>query len=253
MKFKDYIQESKSKSILQKIRFNYLPISPKFFEEVFGAKEKYCFMAMQKKRIPSLYKRQHKKNQISTFTKWINTDIFWGAEGLNWEGSTIVAVLKGKVTLEGNSDLWTEYDSQGRRWIDVGELKSNSLFQDNLIKTLSKLTLEIRTEFTSDKYYPEFDENIKTNKDKQQYIKDFFDISYKYLKKYKTQLENAIDNVANYNEVLCYDYEIVELLIYDSNLTPLDKTDLNNIKKIKYKTFDNINELENYLKKYQKD
>jgi hypothetical protein len=93
---------------------------------------------------------------------------------------------------------------------------------------------------------------------KEQYIKDFFDISYKYLKQYKNKLLNAVEDtlLVDYNEVLCYSYKIEELLIFDNN----DKSDYTIhytkpakkiLKKLTVKKYTNINDLIKELKKYQ--
>ena len=65
MTFKNYITEKNNSSvkILNFIRYGYIPLSPKFFEEVFGKRTKYCFISMKLDRIESLIRRQNKKNQ----------------------------------------------------------------------------------------------------------------------------------------------------------------------------------------------
>ena len=133
MNFKRYLVEKNDSSvqILKFIEDGLIPLSPKFFEDNFREKEKYCFIAMKPNRADSIIKRQHKKNQMSTFTKFSNINIFWGADSLDWYNDyvnyeTVVGVLKGKITLQGSTDLWTHIDAQGRRWIDIGELISFS-------------------------------------------------------------------------------------------------------------------------------
>jgi hypothetical protein len=259
MNFKNYLTEKNNSSvkILNFIRFKHIPISPKFFEDVFGEREKYCFVSMKANRIQSLYNRQGKKNQISTFTDFKSKRILWGADGLDWYGDTVVAVLKGKVTLEGNTDLWTQYDSQGRRWVDLNDLDEMKITGDKVSEVLLKAGLEIYDEFLK-KYGNYLDPKVTSNgKLKEQYIKDFFDISYKYLKKYKNLLSQAVEGtLVDYNEVLCYSYKIEELLIFDNNdesdyTIHYTKPDKKILKKLKVKKFTDINDLIKELKKYQ--
>ncbi len=262
MTFKDYLNENTSDQILANIKNKGLPLSPKFFEEVFNqGEEQYCFISMKANRIQSLIKRQNKKNQISTFTDFKNTEIFWGAEGLAWGGDTIVAVLKGKVTIKGNRDLWTKTDHQGRRWIDYKDLKEMTDEYDGVGVALLKVIENVYIDFNKIYKTQQTQLTRYDNKDVviNVYIKDFFDIVYKYLKKYKTQIQQGRNtNQTNlYNEVLCYDYTIKEFIVltnqahssYDYRIT---KEEIDNTKPYKTTKVHTENEIEKILRKYQK-
>jgi len=176
MKFKQFIQEKNhsSNKIINHIYDKMLPISPKFFEEVFAYKSAYCFIAIKPKRIDSLIKRQHKKNQLSTFTDWKDTNIFWGADDMLWKydeegelNTAYIAVLKGKVSFWGPNDLWTEYDSQGRRWINM--VYYIDRYNDRYSTIFKKILKEIDKKFITNVY----DDDLT---DKQDFIKRYFDL-----------------------------------------------------------------------------
>ena len=232
-----------------------LPISPKFFEEVFGKRTKYCFISMKLDRIESLIRRQNKKNQISTFTDWKDTNIFWGAEGLEWGYNleTAVAVLKGNITLQGNNDLWTQYDKHGRRWIDAGELRDNLNGMDKIGRILIKISDEIAVEFQKKyQYIP-----VKKRPDEKyinEYITHYFDISYKILKKYKDELIKGVDKFAlgSYNEVLCYNYKIEKIIISGADEDYFTKNQKKLLNKIDIKYVDYDEKIEKELEKYKK-
>ena len=295
MKFKEYLlnEDKTSEKIWRNIKFINIPISPKFWEETFGSQEIYCFVSMRPNRISSLIHRQHKKNQISTFTDYSDFDIFWGATGLEWSGDTIVAVLKGKPSIKGKKDLWSTYDDMGRRWINVSDYKENyndamtSVFvkikneikkryieflKNGVNKNLFKTKLEFTDQFTSIFGYRWwFEDNWKTlgtedfkkeqklfNKDKQLVIKSYFGIVYQILKKYKKDLQNAYKEtiLGDYNEVLCYDYKIQEIIVYKSEDSlganyKVTKEHLKQFKGYKVTVVTNEDEIDSVLRKYK--
>jgi hypothetical protein len=264
MNFKDYlkINEAMATNILVLIDNGAIPISPKFFEDVFSQKQHYCFVSMKIDRVPSFIKMQGSKKQISSFTKFNTPRIFWGAEGWNWgddEDSTIIAVVKGKITLQGNNDLWTDYDNQGRRWINILKLKEYGYIKsDKQIELILKISKNINKEFK--KKYKDFLVDEANNKQKQQYIKDYIDISYEHLKKNQTKLIKTIDDEvmkdymsSGYNEVLCYEYEIVEFIHLSYYEEDIDEKVFKNYK-LKHVNDDMkvLKELKKYQKKNKK-
>ncbi len=261
MTFKNYLKnlnEDTSSAILKYIKFKSIPLSPKFFEEVFNqGKEKYCFVSIKPNRIQSLIRRQNKKNQISAFTNYKDTSIFFGADGLEWSehGETIVAVLKGKVTLEGNNDLWTQTDQQGRRWIDTGDVRDNNNGSDEVANLLNIIQRKIYTEFR-EIFASLINPDEMSNEYTRDYIKTFFDVVYKVLTKYKTRLKKAInpDETKKYNEVLCYDYTIKEfiVLVPEHIETMVFKGDRKSMEKIGVLDVTKEEQISKRLKKYQK-
>ncbi len=256
MNFKDYLNDTineksySSRDIWDWMRTYRIPLSPKFFEEVFYAdkKEQICFVSRQPHRIKSLYKRQNSKNQISAFTDYKDASIFWGAAGLNWHGDyknneSLVAVLKGKVTIKGTSDLWTSYDAGGRRWINVS---TNIRHDTEFSKILQKIQSDIKKNYLSGLKDIEFetlrwvsknggliwnntnDKTPQRGRDYQKAIKLYFDCAYDAIKKYKKELlvvgKKGLAKEAKYNEVLCYDYKVEKVFVlsddrYDTMFT----------------------------------
>ncbi len=215
-----------------------LPITPKFFEELFEQKEQYCFMALRPERVKSLYKRHHKKGQMSTFTDYKDTSIFWGAGNLNWynyyeDNVTFVGVMKGKVTVKGTSDLWTFYETQGRRWIDIKAIlryntelsRTLGLIQEELqkkfIKKLDNLDLEHVTYHVTEGGNMSWQNTWEKGQDFKKIITAYFDCSYDAIRKYKKELQKSyeigISELSKYNEHLCYDYKVQKLYIISEN------------------------------------
>jgi hypothetical protein len=232
MGFKKYINEGSSDKILKYIYRKKIPLSPKFFEEVFGDKERYCFVSMMPNRVPSIIKRQGKKNQVSAFNYFTDTEIFFGAWGLNWEnetgGNTIVVVLKGKSTLVSPEDSWSNYDSAGRRWVDPVQYKNmmpDTKFagvltgiQDDIYKEFESFVKQFGFENPAEMDNAAVEDKIP-GKILHKIIKVYFDISYKYLKKYKSQLLKHNFNMNptyGYNEILCYNYKVQEIIVIEA-------------------------------------
>ncbi len=291
MIFKDYVKlveqgkKYSSDKILTHVSLFRIPILTKDFEKIFGKQKSICFQAMRFNRIPSLMKRQHKRNSVSTFTSWDTPNIFWGAKGAEWLGSdlTAVAVLEGNVSMKFPMDGWTHIGSVGRRWIDVNDLHDNHSHV-KLSKVLKKLKEYVFFHFTKkiknyddgrfidyislDSSYREvkFSADLKNNDEAKQFIiESYFDITTAAFKKYKYEIEEAMrdDLKDDYNEVLCYNYKVKEINIllsdgyYDNVGTQEDLDYLNDILKsnnikVKINYFTKIKDLEKHLKSWQK-
>jgi len=278
MNFKEYLNEKefRSEKIFQWIKYWRIPISPKFWKETFGDKEQYCFQAIEPDRIDSLFKRQHKKNQVSTFTEWRSTNIFWGADGMDWAGSqTLIAILKGKVTVQGSEDLWTFFEKNGRRWIDVKSMLASDTGSDlaltmYLVQTEIKKNFKDKIKHSRYRFYFDFekspnkdiifDEKLFTNKDNREIIQWYFDITYDAIKKYKKKIQKGAQEQIkySYNEHLCYDYTVQEVLVILEDDKDLDQYDdakdvLRKVQKYTNKTsIVSVKETEKILKEYRK-
>ena len=244
MKFKEFLtflyEKGTSYYIWDWVTEYRLPVSPKFFEEIFYKEKKTetCFIAMEFNRIPSLKRRQNKKNQMSTFQRTKDTNIFWGAGARSWynwseDHESVVAEIKGQVTLEGNSDMWAFPDGMGRRWIDVPSILR---YNTELTNTLGQIRKELKTIYQNQiprldlevKYFFNSSGNIVFRniddypKDKAKLIKNYIGIANALLKKYKNKLLNIIKEQplapkAHYQETLCYNYTITKLWILTDN------------------------------------
>lgn len=290
MKEKNSEMNESSKEIMGFIKKFALPVSPKFFKEIFGEKEQYCFVALQAKRLDSLINRQNNINQTSTFTKFSNTDIFWGPKIINWKydseddffpnRESVVAVLKGTSIIEGASDLWSLYETGGRRWIDIDRITTevdNKKIQNIFKKMHKELKQDIKTgikDFDSDLNKLNIDDIIfkliswegyepdvkaTLDKDRGKFIKYYFDSAYNVIRKYTKELKSlsTIKKVDGYNEVLCNKYKIIKLFFLSYDLEDAEMGMDKNIKKIlkKYNTEYISSEkpeiLTKKLKKYQ--
>jgi len=274
MTFKNYMTEKRSSSleIFKLMKTFNIPITPKSWEKIFGVKEQYCFQSVKITRIDSLFKRQNKKNQVSTFVDFQDQKIFWGPEDLErLDTNGIVAVLKGKVTLQGEIDIYSDYTSDGRRWIDYGYLQGTKktkvleylkLVRNDIIYQFEKYLKDSMYESLITVYHSgitslEINYGELNSKDRQEVIKKYFDITNKALEKYSFALEKE-DLAGAYDEHLCYDYKVQEILITEENwwgdeklnaAEGLKKDICKYTKKIRIVT---TNELEKILKKYQK-
>jgi hypothetical protein len=272
MSFKKYLNEEVSVNtnrILLFIKDGRIPISPKFWEENVGVKEGYCFQSMEPDRLSSLFKRQGKKNQVSAFIHFKSPVIFWGAEGLSWYGLkgnslTVVAILKGKMTVHGELDLFTSFDGQGRRWVDVRGLNMLNTADTNTQKFFKLVQYDVRQQFEI-WLTKEYDLDYKniflssfsdlSNKTLNKIIKKYFDLSYEAIKR-RLPILKYEKMFFEYDEVLCYNYKVEKLLfIYErgDNEAIEDAESLKEKYKSKTKIeIVNPKEAEKILKQYQK-
>ena len=225
-RFKEYLNEdSTSRSILSWMTSWRIPLSPKFMATIFPENNDVtCFRAVPPGRIETLKKREKSKNQVSTFTNFSDSSIFYGAGSFQWkdqyEGLTTVAILRGRVTIKGTVDLWTFPDASGRRWIDV---KSISKYNVSFTDALVTIQDEIKKQFPKNLeksdlvYHVTPKGNIKwdTNEDKNIKIKIYIDTAYAAIKKYKNLIRKTSNQLEgnHYNEYPCYDYKIEKVLV----------------------------------------
>jgi hypothetical protein len=262
MGFKTFL-ESRSSLLIDYMINGYIPVSPKFFDDIKTSKIQYCFIAIRPTRIDSLLKRQGKKNQMSTFTKWTETDIFWGPTGDDWVGAdfTVVGVLKGTAAFEANKDIWTLFDVAGRRWINADQ----NMFAEP--DPLNNVFIDISGELKDYLYYNykdlESGDDFRglDSSEKRKLIAGYFDTAYRELKKNTKRIQKALEYdgyTYDYNEVLCHSYKIQEILIIPKNNQVLGNTaELEKLTQkadkagIKY-TITDTQGTEKILKKYQK-
>ena len=255
MNFREYITESQSMQMLAMMGKAMIPISPKFFEDVFKPDKMFCFVAIEPQRMESIYRRQHERKTISTFTEWTNTNIFWGASGMEWKdnmnGNTIIAVIKGKPSIKLPTDAWSDYTDAGRRWLDIGAIVRNTKNKD-IKKIFNSMYKEIKKKYA-------FIDHKSTGKERREYIKGYIDYTYDLLKKYKNDLAKAYQDIDKYDEVLCYDYDLVQFIILDKtgdfeyHLTSdnfLGTSDV--LAKVPYSVVKSARSLSSELRKYKK-
>jgi hypothetical protein len=270
MKFSEYLQEKNNSSVimLTYIDGNLIPISPKFFEEVFGEKTGYCFRAIHptEKDLKKLFSRQNKKSQVSAFMNYKKPSfIFYGATDMTWGSyysqNTIIAVLKGKSTIRTPEDSWSVYDKQGRKWIQPVEYIQN--YNGSKVgKVFDKILSDIRELKRGIGTNPAYLTNDLSaedlNKYKQQYIKKYIDGAYDIIKTHKDELLNAIqkDKIQTYDEILCYDYKVIELIhitptYTNKAITAEDAEKMAKKYNVKYTNIKYTEDAEAIIKKYK--
>jgi len=276
MKFKDFLTEKESTSvkIIEKIQRGDIPISPKFFLDNFNTKTEFCFRSSKIENINSIYQRQNKKNQVSTFFNFKTPKIFWGAGARYWRGEytngeSLVAVLRGKVSFKGTSDLWSFPDFAGRKWIYINAIKrygtdltgklnqiqgeAIALFKLELSKVnLKQVQVHVR------KTGCDITNNHKTkdrNSDYEYIIGTYIDSMYKSILKHKAGLieefKKSLSERAKYNEHICYDYTVERMFLLSDNLNQT-KEMYPNVFKYPVEHISS-QDLEKTLRKYQKE
>jgi len=198
------------------IDFN-LPLSPKMFEDVFENPEAIYLHTTVYTNIERLKKIQNTKKGVSCFTKWANNEIFsTGADGISNDNMPMTFVLKGRFTIDANEDIWTVPDEQGRRWVitnDIQDMGLIRLFRE-IGEDVKKQMIKKYPLFKEARYYVIDGLDKITGKEREKLIKDYFDISKKVLTKYKKEI-TAIryQETKAYNEIIGYDFEIVDALM----------------------------------------
>jgi len=260
-------KNNSSVAILDYITKKFVPVSPKMMERILGVDEGIYFHMLDLMNVPQLKKLQGKKKTVSCFDKWSNDDIFSGADGLELE-EPVCAVLSGKKAIHHNADIWTGYDSQGRRWIAPNVIRDERV--QRFWKTIGE---QIHRRIVNSEWFDmencEFCEDLpcfinKTimsnecryseddlKKTKMELIKLYFETAEEVLIDYKDDLKSLLeysenDLVDGYNEILGYDFKIIDLIITAENAR---------IAILEYKDFDKYYGKEEwkYLKHNPKD
>ena len=206
-----------SKEIIENIINFDLPLSPKMFEDVFNNPEAIYLHTTVYTNIERLKKLQGTKKGVSCFTKWDNNEIFSsGAIDIANDDMPLTFVLKGRFSIDANEDIWTVPDSQGRRWV-----KQNQILDHDIATLFTKISTDMRKLMT--KKYPLFNESryeimdsfdYINGKERQKLIVDYFDIAKKVTTKYKKEIiAMRYKETQAYNEIIGYDFEIVDALM----------------------------------------
>jgi len=249
MKFTDYLENlteknGSSRNILIKIRSGDIPLSPKVLESIFDIKKETYFHVTDITNIKKLQKLQHSRKTVSCFNEWGDSDIFFGAMGIEYE-YPCTTVLNGSYTFKMQTDFFTDPDSQGRRWIQWYEINDQELY--GVFEEISEKITEcfLASSFGKNFTGPELDTllNNATNLDgktKAVIIKTYLDCTENILKKYKNKLQRYFlaDSIYDYsyNEVLGYNFEIKEIkmdILFFSNYLANEVLRNNNELKLK--------------------
>jgi hypothetical protein len=220
MKLKQYINEKNNSSdnILGKIRDNDIPLSPKTLERIFEIKNMEYYHLTDLSNKEKLKKLQGKRKTISCFSEWSNYDIFSGADGIDYDFEALF-ILKGDYTMKMPEDFYTDFDKQGRRWIqwyNIGDRNIMSLFE-----IISEEIIEIFEKKKFDKFTGkdiisrlknfDLDSNFE-GKLKAKIIIEYLNITEKILKKYKEDIQEVMEyETDSYDEILGYNFKITDI------------------------------------------
>lgn len=229
-----------------------IPLTPKMMKRIYPEnKEMYYFHTINIYDMEKLMKMQGTKKQISCFDNWdMDYQIFQAPTGsISFEAT--VAVLKGEYSIKFPEDLWTMYDVDGTRWIDVDSI-DKFVKDKNLKKTIKamsdKIHQIIRKEFKG-KVPADF-----TQKEKYSFMKTYYDATEKAFEIYAEALSyySRKADLYKYNEIIGYNFEVVEFVVDEttygySNFSYLiEEIDAN------HTTVDGDKEIAKRLNKYKK-
>jgi hypothetical protein len=216
--FKQHIIEkleiaAHNRTSAQVLHFNqhYIPLNPKMFERLVGKQIRIGYHVFGVKNIKSLKKLEGTRKSISCFTSAGGTDMLkYGVVA----GSGLVAMIEGKSLLWAGSDVFTEPDESGRRWINASVYFK--WMKDDILKLKEALSLK---HFKCDlcKLY-----SLPTPPQKQpgmkNYVKDFFDGIEDLLKKNINLMKSSFfsQDITSqygslYDELVLYDIKVLKL------------------------------------------
>jgi len=218
MKFNEYLEvitekNNSSWNTFYKMSKWYIPLSPKALERIFPEKKGTLYHVADLTLRENLEKLQGKRKTVSCFTDFSSDDIFSGAEGIDYDYPAVY-VLNGTYTIGSYEDIYTEMDSQGRRWIMPDEIMEDDIevlfkkVSDDLYKQFLKK--DIFKEYTEEQVYMLIDDHEKIpGKLKARIIKDYLDSAEEAINKNKKEISKLLKRrTSNYNEVLGYNFKI---------------------------------------------
>lgn len=220
-KFREFLNEKNNSSafIIKRIRNGAIPLSPSTFERIFGDKTGRYLHVLDISKISSLKKISKTKKSISAFSRMESNFIFTGAKGLSI-ANPCVALLEGKYIFDFNDDVFTSFDSQGRRWIEVGDLEESASFYEDISDLIQDEFKEQLRGLNMHLY------ELKDNKEIQTAITLYFDITEKILKSQEKKIIKFNKTLINsYNEIVAYDFEIKKILVTKENMKDEDNKD----------------------------
>jgi len=233
------------KELIELIANCEIPLSTKMMDRLgYSYDIDKAFHITNAKYLPQLSTLQGTKKQLSCFTK--------GSNALKRLPSNpnILVELSGNVVLEAKSDMWTDVDKQGRRWIilasssdDTGTVHSEKLrfFIEGIRNSILK---ELGYDIPEDSYARVMQVKFHMTKpDRAKLYKMYFDRVEKYLNKegYKLLNKHLEENIVfDYNEIVINNIKIVGAYDFDGNLKDeIEKT----TKYLGIKTLDEISKI----------
>jgi len=159
LKYHEFVNEKKNdlknlawsqKSYEHALRFR-IPVTDKLGKLLNGGSKITSFHMTGIEDILNIRSLINKKNSLSTFTE-MRTDYLEEMTGINTEGSVLFQ-LESNLLIKSDYDIMSRPDEQGRRWIDIGNLRNYKFFDfywDTFIQEIDK---KFSTEWQQDLMY----------------------------------------------------------------------------------------------------
>ncbi len=253
--FKVHLQENIYTTKVKTYIFNhpFIPLSSPMIERLYGKQSFVAFHVMGPKNLKELEKIEGTKKSLSCFTDMSVGDLRMGVVA----GSGIVVKLKGDFLLKVNTDIFSEIDSQGRRWIDSEKIPKigNDLYK--LRRAISLMVFK--------KSFDSIRSDVILGKEDKKKVAKFIDMYIKgiesILKRHKINLRDltiAANDGFDYDEIILNNIKVLKVYaiketLYNRYVTVGDYLeDTSIVKIIKYETETKypIEEVKDYQKMY---
>jgi len=239
-------------STLENVMEYNIPLSVKFFKKLLGDIPISTFHMTDFKGLAKLKRLQGKKKSISTFNATTRDSDLSKGKGIQTEGG-ILLHLTGNLLAASISDMDSQPDESGRRWISSNKLHLLGT-KGNIIKAFDKTKSKKYWDEFGEKHEGEFDEWMKnhpefswgdddipedappnvdkgvmwrdairwyaTKKEKNEFIKEYIDTVYKILLKHKKQIKKiwakrirSVKEYDEYNELVIYNIKIEDIVL----------------------------------------
>jgi len=251
--FKNYITEKASynRSIASLMSQSKIPITDKISKSLGYGKQTEVFHATTIKHLEGLSKLGKSKKQISTFTKGLGSLI--GAISIKPD---VIAKLEGTAVMEFQGDIFSDPDTQGRRWLNTKNHKKSKFLDDAVNGKVVKKMIELTdSEYTfeevmwgfDNKKYIELFESL-SGKEKQEIIKLYMDnitqlMSNKVYQDifFEIQDEKSSSSPGGYDEVIMNKFKVIGVYSIEANKYKYDHSMAQyDIEKLGYKYLGHI-------------
>ena len=235
---------------------NYVPLSTKKIQSILGKEKVSVFHvgnAEYESDIKQVQRIVGKKGTLSTFTSVDKGEKLAKGKGIQ-SGGGIIYQIEGTLLVASTRDMQSMPDNTGRRWIAIQDLAgkvAGSKMYKELKKSIESKKMDRRSwdkiereeeqkwmkkvDYYGDDYTGGYDRKEKELKKimgpiKRKWIKDYIDMGYKIIDKYKAQIKRNIlsqkdkPSEHGWNEILVNQIKIKDVFL-------LSRNDYPNIKK----------------------
>ena len=223
-----------TKTALQWMRQQYIPLTPKAVERVVGKKIPVrTFHITSPNHLPRMKSVLASKKSLSTFTMTNKEEKLAKGGGIQTKGG-IIFYLEGHLLAQRTIDFDTVPDKQGRRWVDSFNVFGNRQDWPIIVKKAKLGWDDIERKIDDIEKAAEklwlVDDEIDYNEYKAlakkeqgpliaKMIKDYIDLANKALRGYKKQFINNLisppkkETIGWWNEILVYDVKIIDMFV----------------------------------------